>query len=107
MAIRPVEMQGMVQRSQDVTHFKASENNRSNVEQMNIQGQQTKELQLKQENVVKKENADYNEQKYDAKEKGHNSYDENKNGHGKRKNKEEVEDGKVTVKQKSTFDVRI
>ena len=49
MAIRPVEMQGMVQRSQDVTHFKASENNRSNVEQMNIQGQQTKELQLKQE----------------------------------------------------------
>lgn len=103
MAIRPVEMQGMVQRSQDVTGIKANQDNKSNVDQTNIFGNHIKELQQKQENVVKKEDADYNEQKYDAKDKGKNEYE----GSQKKRQKKKEEDGKVEIKGQTNFDVRI
>ena len=106
MAIRPVVMQGMVQRSQDVTGYKVNQDNKANVDQTNIFGNHVKELQQKQENVVKKENADYEQQKYDAKEKGKNEYNGENRGHHNRK-KEEEEDGKVAVKKKAAFDGRI
>lgn len=99
-------MQGMVQRSQDVTGYKVNQDNKANVDQTNIFGNHVKELQQKQENVVKKENADYEQQKYDAKEKGKNEYNGENKGHHNRK-KEEEEDGKVAVKKKAAFDVRI
>ena len=104
MAIRPVEMQGMVQRSQDVTSIKANQDNKSNVDQTNIFVGHQKELQQKQENVIKKENVDYNDQKYDAKEKGKNEYESNQQNQRK---KNEEEDGKVVLKKNTAFDVRI
>lgn len=107
MAIRPVEMQGMVQRSQDITGYKANEDNKPNVDQTNIFGNHLKELQQKQESVVKKQNADYNEQKYDAKEKGKNQYEGDKHGHREKQKREEEDDGTVAIKKKAAFDVRI
>ncbi len=106
MAIKPVVMQGLVQRSQDVTGYKANEDNKPNVDQSNILGTHIKHLHQKQENVVKKENVDYKEQKYDAKEKGKNEY-EGKQGQHSRKKREEEEDGTVAVKKKAAFDVKI
>lgn len=105
MAIRPVEMQGVVQRNQDVAGYKANQDNKVAVDQANFYGNHIKELQEKQENVIKKDNADYNQMNYDAKEKGRNEYQGN-NKH-KRKHREEEEDGKVVVKKKATFDVKI
>lgn len=104
MAIRPVEVQGMVQRSQDVTSIKANQDNKSNVDQTNIFVNHQKQLQQKQENVIKKENVDYNDEKYDAKEKGKNEYENNQRNQRKKK---EEEDGKVVLKNNTAFDVRI
>lgn len=104
MAVRPVEMQGMVQRSQDVTSYKANQDNKANLDQTNIWGNHIKELQQKQENVIKKEDADYNEQKYDAKDKGKNEYEGQRHN---RQKEEKKEDGRVVIKQKAAFDVKI
>lgn len=103
MIVKPVVMQGMVQRSQDVTGYKANQDNKPNVDQTNFMGNHIKELQQKQENVIKKEDADFNEQKYDAKEKGKNEYYGNQHKGQKR----EEEDGTVEIKEKAAFDVRI
>lgn len=107
MAIRPVEMQGVVQRNQDIAGLKSNQDNKTNIDQTNFYGNHIKELQHKQENVIKKENADYNEQKYDAKEKGKNEYDGNRSGKHNKKREKEEEDGNVSVKKRAAFDVKI
>ena len=45
MAIRPVVMQGMVQRSQDVTGYKVNQDNKANVDQTNILANNVIDLQ--------------------------------------------------------------
>lgn len=107
MAIRPVEMQGVVQRNQDVAGLKSNQDNKGNIDQTNFYGNHVKELQQKQESVVKKEDAEYIEHKYDAKEKGKNEYEGGKNGKHKKKREKEEDDGNVSVKKRVTFDVKI
>lgn len=107
MAIRPVEMQGVVQRNQDVAGLKSNQDNKGNVDQTNIYGNHVKELQQKQESVIKKDDADYNEHKFDAKEKGKNEYEGDKNGKHKKKREKEDEDGNVSIKKRAAFDVKI
>lgn len=107
MAIRPVEMQGVVQRNQDVAGLKSNQDNKGNVDQTNIYGNHIKELQQKQESVIKKDDADYNEHKYDAKEKSKNEYEGGKNGKHKKKREKEDEDGNVSIKKRAAFDVKI
>ena len=56
--------------------------------------------------VVKKENADYNNEKFDAKEKGKNEYFINKKN--KKKKEEEDTDGRVIIKTGGGgFDMKI
>lgn len=104
MIVRPVDMQGMVQRSQDVTNIKTQEDAKYNTDQNNLMTTHIKELQHKQENVIRKEDVDMHEEKYDAKEKGKNEYYSNKN---KKKKQEAKKDGKVTEKSSQGIDVRI
>ncbi len=106
MVVRPVEMQGMVQRSQDITPIKQNQDNKPIVEQNNIYNTQQKQLHQKQENVIKKEDVDYHQEKYDAKEKGKNEYTGGKKQQKKNDNPDEL--GTVTLKKKkSGFDMSI
>lgn len=104
MAIGPIEITGMVTRSQDISLFKQSEDNKPVIDQSNIQVNVQKKVQDQNKQVTNADDAEYHEYRYDAKEKGNGSYRENRNKNKKDKKKE---DGTVVVKQTSGFDMRI
>lgn len=104
MAIGPIEMTGMVTRSQDISLFKQNEDNKPFIDQSNIQVNVQKKVQDQNQQVNNADNAEYHEYRYDAKEKGNGSYQDNRNRNKKDKKKE---DGTVVVKQSSGFDMRI
>ena len=82
MSIRPVDFNGMIQRTQDVSTLKQNEDNRPVVEQQTIFSQEMKKVEQNLHQVVharEKENAGY---RYDAKEKG-NGVMKRKNGRKK------------------------
>lgn len=108
MSIRPVDLHGMIQRTQDVGNIKQAEDNKPVAEQHNIQVHQQKQedqLTHQVQQSEEKENAGY---RYDAKEKGNNSYE---GGSGKKKQKKKEEDktdGKVVYKgARRSFDIKI
>ncbi len=104
MAIGPIEMTGMVTRSQDISLFKQNEDNKPMIDQSNSLVSVQKKAQDQNQQVNQADNAEYHEYRYDAKEKGNGSYQDNRNKN--KKNKKE-EDGKVVVKQTTGFDMRI
>lgn len=95
-----------MQRSDESAIIRKNEENRALVNQSNAQRVNEKEVQERYENVVKKDNADYNEGKYDAKEKGRGEYMALKK---KKKKRSEADDGDgvVKIKHSSGFDVKI
>lgn len=101
---RTTAIQGMMQRSDESALIRKNEENRPLVNQSNAQKLNEKEVQEKYENVVKKDNADYNNEKYDAKEKGKGEYLLLKK---KKKQKKDEEDGVVRIKHSGGFDVKI
>ena len=85
MSIRPVDVNGMIQRTQDIGQLKQHEDNKPVIQQHSIEIQQErKEEQLTKRvnDPEQKENEGY---RFDAKEKGNNSYERNQN---KKKKKE-------------------
>lgn len=106
MIVKPAMMQATVQRTQDMSGIKQQEDNKAFVTQSNVQTTMQKELQHKLQDVNKKDNADYNEQKHDAKEKGKNEYFSQ--SQKKRKDdSEDEEDGKVILKRRAGFDMKV
>ena len=94
MSIRPVDISGMIQRTQDVSNIKQNEDNKPIVQQYNIGVQVS--------STEKKENEGF---RYDAKEKGSNSYEGKREKKGQKKEKK---DGKVLPKTTSGgFDIKI
>lgn len=108
MSIRPVDLNGMIQRTQDVGNMKQAEDNKPVVEQYNIQVHQQKheeQLAHKVQDTQEKENFAF---RYDAKEKGSNEYEGSGGKKGQKKKKEDQSEGKVIFKgQKSSFDIKI
>ncbi len=74
MAIGPIEITGMVTRTQDYSAMKQNENNKVMVDQGHFQLQVDKKTQEKSTQVNHADDSDYQEKKYDAKEKGNNQY---------------------------------
>lgn len=107
MSIRPVVLNGMIQRTQDVGTLKQQEDNKPVVQQHNIEVQQQRQedhLAHQVQDTEQKENEGY---RYDAREKGNNQYEGNRQKKKKRE-KEENKDGKVILKsQSSGFDIKI
>ena len=107
MSIRPVVLNGMIQRTQDVGNLKQQEDNRPIVEQQNIQIEQQKhedQLTHRVQDPEEKENDGY---RY-AKEKGNNEYEGESGRHKKRREEEPENEGKVILKgQGSHFDIKI
>lgn len=105
MGISPIEMQGGISRTQDFAILKHNEDNKVNVEQMNLHTQEMKETD-KKSNQVNKGEATTNEQKrQDAKDEGKNKY--MGDGGINRKNKPVPKEGAVIKKEGGSFDFRI
>ncbi len=111
MSIRPVDMSGMIQRTQDIGNMKHQEENKPVVEQHNISVHQQKEeenLPHQVQQTGKKEKDGY---RYDAREKGSNSYEDNRKKKKKRDEEQDGEpesEGKVFFKGRgSSFDMKI
>ena len=107
MAIRPVEVQGVVQRSQDIGQIKHNQDQKPLLDQNNIQVQMHRETERHLKQVTKFENADKKENRYDAKEKGNGTYFSQKKQ--QKEKKEDVEEDSVTIKSinHGSFDVKI
>lgn len=101
MVVRPGVLHGTIQRNAEVGQIKQNEDSKSFIDQSNIHVSEKKTNELKHETVVKQENADKKQDKYDAKEKGNNEYQ------GNNKKRKRQEEGKVTLKGSKGFDVKI
>lgn len=105
MSIRPVEFSGVVQRSQDVSALKQNEDNKSMLQQQNVQTQFAKETIHHMQQVNHANDSDNPEQKFDAREKGSNEYENRRN---KKKKQQEKNSGKVMPRAvRGGFDMKI
>ncbi|MCI9137512.1 MAG: hypothetical protein HFH48_08105 [Lachnospiraceae bacterium] len=104
MSIRPVEFSGVVQRSQDVSTVKQNEDNKSMLQQQNIQTQFTKDTMQHLHTVRHADDSENPEKKFDAREKGSNKYEDRRN---RKKKQAEKDKGKVNLKTTGGFDMKI
>lgn len=93
-------------RTQDISPVKQAEDAKATLQQQNIAYTSEKTADIRQEQVYQKQDSDMDKD-YDA-SKDHKGpeYQQSKNKRKKKEN-EEDEDGKVTVKSKPFFDVKI
>lgn len=104
MSIRPVDFNGMIQRTQDVSTLKQNEDNRPVVDSRRFFHRKEKvEQNLHQVvHAKEKENAGY---RYDAKEKGNGHYEKEER---KKKDKKQQKADNVYLKgQTSEFDIKV
>lgn len=104
MTIRPVDINGMIQRTDDIAHMKHNQDVKPVTDQHNIQVQVDK----REDQLAHEVNSPSDSQKMnnnnDAKNQGKNSYYSNKS----KKKKKPAGNGKVVNKiQAGSFDVKI
>lgn len=100
--VSPIEIQGILPRMQDVTTLKQNDDLHPQYEHVTTQMKRQENEIIHHESVVKKENADKKENRFDAKEKGNGTYYQNKN-----QQRKENKEGKVIKKESGSFDIRI
>lgn len=106
MSIRPVDISGIMQRSDDVGMMKHQQDSRPAVEQQNLQTQMVKKAEDMRHQVVNPENSTKADTHADAREKGKNEYFFRKKSTDKKK--EEQEEVRVVKKHSSgIFDVKV
>ena len=105
MSIRPVEFSGVVQRSQDVGTVKQQEDNKSNLQQQNVQTQFTKETSQHMRQVHHANDSENPKQKFDAREKGSNEYEDRRRKRKKSEGKES--EAKDFAPIRGGFDMKI
>lgn len=106
MSIRPVELNGMLQRTQDVSSVKQNEDNKPMLQQQNLNAQFSKETVHHMKQVTHGENAENTKKRYDAKEKGDNEY--GGSSKQKKKEKEHQKEGKGIPKTRlGGFDIKV
>ena len=106
MSIRPVDISGLMQRSDDIGMIKHQQDNRPAVEQQNVQTQMVKKEDELRHQVLNPENSGKTDTHADAREKGKNSYFSRKKSDNKRKNDES--DVRVVKKHAGgSFDVKV
>lgn len=104
MAVGPVTLSGVIQRTQDIGVIKQQEDSKPFVEQQNIQAHLKTQEQRQMKQVNHAEDARQQEKRYDAKEKGSNEYE----GQQQKKKKKAPKEGAVVLKQESGhFDIKI
>ena len=114
MGLGPLELSGVLQRTQDIATIRHNEEHKGQVDQNHFVDRLNKEVDDRA-NTVKSTTETLNEQKkFDAKEKGSNEYTgDGGNGRGRGQHEEDAKghkDGKDGVHLKmseSSFDIRI
>lgn len=104
MSISPLLNSGAIARTQDYTAIKQNEDQKGLVDQTNFGQQFKKEVNSRPHQVNRQDNADFHNRKFDAKDKGDNQYS---GDGGKKRHKQEEELGKVIIKGRSGFDMKI
>ncbi len=105
MTISRVALQGQVTRAQDFTTIKQNEDNKGMVDQTNFQRQFDQSVDNRLRQVNQGEKAENEGKRFDAKEKGGGSYEGDGGRERKKNNKEQ--DGKVLIKGRTNFDIKI
>ena len=106
MAIGQVEIQGQITRAQDITMIKHHEDTKEMVQQTTVGNQFAKQVVNHVTKVNRGDQPEYQNKKFDAKEKGSNEYHGDGGRRGKMKEKEKEEpDGKVLLKGVGNFEV--
>lgn len=105
MSISRIELQGTVARAQDFTTIKQNEDNKGMVGQLNIQKQTDESIEQKVQQVHQGDDVEQHEKRFDAKDKGNGQY--SGDGGKKRKREDKPEDGKVIIKGRANFDIKV
>ena len=103
MALGPVEMNGILQRTQDFTTIKQNEDNKAFVVQSNIQNEHEQEIDHAMHQVHDADDSRDSEGEFDARREGRNKYVKT----ATKKKKNEKTEGKVVVKGSGGFDVSV
>lgn len=106
MAIGQIEIQGQITRAHDMTTYKHHEDTKGMVEQANVGVQFAKHVEAQLAKVNQKGQPEYQNKKFDAKEKGSNEYNGDGGQRRKEENKKET-DGKVILKGIGNFDISL
>lgn len=102
MALNPIEITGTINRANDMYNLRNQHENKMFADNSIPLNTIEKKAEDQNKKVVKSDDADLMNKKFDAKDKGSNQYYNN------RKNKEDKEaDGKVIVKKAGGFDISI
>lgn len=104
--IKPVDLNAAIGRTQDFSQIKQNENNKGMTDQQNFQMHFRKETEHHKNQVISKEDAQHEEYKYDAKEKGNGEYHSKKKKEQKQKKSSEKIVPKSEQRQQG-FDIRI
>lgn len=106
MSIRPIDFNGMIQRTEDVGNIKHQEDSKPIVDQQNIQTQVEQKKDAAMHQVNNKEDSSGAKNQADARDEGKGIYYETTAG--KRKKEEKKEPGRVVKKNMGgSFDVKI
>lgn len=103
MALNPIEITGTVNRANDMYHMRNQHENRMFNDNSVPLNTVEKKADDQSKKIVKSDNADLMNKKFDAKEKGSNQYFNNRNN----KNNQDKEDGVVIKKNTQGFDISI
>ncbi len=103
MALGGIEL-ATIARSQDYTSIKQNEDNKGVTQQSNLVHNMQNEVNQKNRQVNQSDNVEWQNKKFDAKEKGNGSYSGD-SGNGRKKKNEQ--DGKVLLKGQGSFDIKI
>ncbi len=100
--MRPIEMNSYIGRTQDISQFKQSEDTKPMVQQQSFAQSFEKQIDSRMSQVNHKENSEF-ESPLDENGRGGNEYQEQQ----RKKREKEEEDGKVIIKSRANFDIRI
>lgn len=103
MALGAIEL-ATIARSQDFTAIKHGEDLKGVTQQTSLVQNMQRETEQKTRQVTESDAADWQKKKFDGREKGSGSY--SGDGGSKRK-KKQAPDGRVTVKGREGFDIKI
>ncbi len=106
MSIRPIDLNGMIQNTQEVSQNRANEESRPMVQQDFVAIETANEVQLAAEQVHDFDNATDSEM--DAANGNGGGYQRGGQGERKKKKKKTVSDGVVRLKtRRETFDIKV
>ncbi len=103
--INPIEVNGIISRTQDVSMLRHNEETKGMVDQSNFQKRLDQEVEQNIRTVRHSDDADKADTRHDAREKGKNEY--YGDGGRRKQQKEKEQDGKMVVKSQGGFDIKI